>query len=58
MARNQVSKSSRKADPLKTKNGRTRLGPLSIAKLQEMAEKSNRPRDKDKILRAINYRSK
>lgn len=58
MARNQVSKAKRKADPLKTKNGRTRLGPLSVAKLQDMADKANRPRDKDKILRAINNRSK
>lgn len=49
----QISKSKRKANPMLTKNGRTRLKPLNITQLQSLLEKSNRPKDKDKILRRI-----
>ena len=37
------------ADPMKTKTGKTRLGPLSLTQLQEMLQKSSRPKDKGKI---------
>jgi hypothetical protein len=45
--KNQVS------DPMKTKTGKTRLGPLSLAQLEEMLEKSSRPKEKGKIVHRI-----
>jgi hypothetical protein len=53
-----IAKSRRKANPLLTKNGRTRLGPLSLNQLNALVEKANRPKDKDKYQRAINNRTK
>jgi len=38
-----------KGDPMKTKTGKTRLGPLNLKQLQEMLEKASRPKDKSKI---------
>lgn len=35
-------------DPMKTRNGRTRLGPLNITQLEELIEKSSQPKDKDR----------
>jgi hypothetical protein len=49
----QVSKSRRKANPLLTKNGRTRIKPMSLSKLQQTLESTSRPRDKDKLVRRI-----
>ena len=40
---------SKKANPMLTKTGKTRLGPLSLKQLQEMLEKSSKPKDKAKI---------
>jgi len=37
------------ADPMKTKTGKTRLGPLNLAQLKDMLEKTSRARDKGKI---------
>jgi hypothetical protein len=37
------------ADSMKTKTGKTRLGPLNLAQLKEMLEKTSRARDKGKI---------
>lgn len=42
-----------KGDPMKTKTGKTRLGPLNLTQLQDMLEKSSRPKDKSKILNRI-----
>lgn len=39
-------------DSLKTRTGKTRLGPLSLSKLQEMLEKA-KPKDKTKIQNRI-----
>ena len=36
-------------DPMKTRNGRTRLGPLSIAQLEELFSKTAQPKIKHKI---------
>ena len=36
-------------DPMKHKSGKTRLGPLNIAQLEDMLSKSSRPKDKSKI---------
>jgi len=41
------------ADPMKTKPGKTRLGPLNLAQLTEMLEKSSKPKDKAKIQNRI-----
>jgi hypothetical protein len=58
MARSNISKSRRKATPGITKNGKVKLRSVSITKLQEMLEKAQRPRDKDKISRSIKHRQK
>jgi hypothetical protein len=42
-----------KGDPMKTKTGKTRLGPLNIVQLKDMLDKSSRPKDKAKILNRI-----
>jgi hypothetical protein len=36
-------------NPMTTKTGKQRLGPLSLSQLTEMLEKSSRPKDKAKI---------
>ena len=41
------------ADPMKTKTGKTRLGPLSLTQLKDMLEKSTRAKDKSKIVNRI-----
>lgn len=52
-----VHKNRKHADPLKTRTGKTRLGPLSLPKLEEMLAKA-RPRDKTKIQNRINVLKK
>ena len=37
-----------------TKTGKTRLGPLNIAQLTKLLESSTKPKEKDKIQRALN----
>jgi len=37
------------ADPMKTKTGKTRLGPLGLKQLEELLSKTSRPKDKAKI---------
>ena len=37
-----------------TKNGKPRLGPLNLKQLNDMLEKSSRPKDKSKIEKRIN----
>jgi len=53
MAKGASGKKIRMNDPLKTKNGKTRLGPLSLTQLTDMLEKSSRPKDKAKILNRV-----
>jgi hypothetical protein len=36
-----------------TKTGKPRLGPLNAAQLNKLLEASNKPKEKSKILRAI-----
>jgi len=36
-----------------TKTGKTRLGPLNSAQLTSLMEKSTKPKEKGKILRAL-----
>lgn len=40
------------ADPLKTKTGKTRLGPLNLIQLNDMLEKA-KPKDRSKIQNRI-----
>jgi hypothetical protein len=48
-----MAKQETRRDPMKTKTGKTRLGPLNIVQLKEMLEKSSRPKDKSKIVNRI-----
>ena len=41
------------SDPMKTKTGKQRLGPLNLTQLKELAEKTSRPKDKAKILNRV-----
>jgi hypothetical protein len=49
MAKGAGGKKVRIASPMLTKTGKTRLGPLSLKQLENMLEKSSRPKDKAKI---------
>jgi hypothetical protein len=49
MAKGAGGKKVRIANPMLTKNGKQRLGPLNLAQLNAMLEKSSRPKDKAKI---------
>jgi hypothetical protein len=42
-----------KGDPMKTKTGKPRLGPLNLTQLKDMLEKTSRAKDKSKILNRI-----
>ena len=44
---------NRKNDPMLTKTGKPRLGPLNTAQLTKLMEASNKPKEKSKILRAL-----
>ena len=52
MASNKSGQKSRKADPMRTKNGNARLGPLNVAQLEKMLS-SARKRHIMKITRRI-----
>jgi hypothetical protein len=49
MAKGAGGKKVRIANPMLTKNGKQRLGPLSLTQLNSMLEKSSKPKDKAKI---------
>jgi hypothetical protein len=53
MAKSAGGKKVRIANPMLTKNGKQRLGPLSLTQLTDMLEKSSRPKDKSKIQNRI-----
>ena len=53
MAKGASGKKLKMANPMLTKTGKQRLGPLSLKQLKEMLEKSSRPKDKAKILNRI-----
>jgi hypothetical protein len=42
-----------KGDPMRTKTGKPRLGPLNLVQLQDLLTKTSRPKDKTKILNRI-----
>ncbi len=41
------------ANPMLTKTGKTRLGPLSLTQLKDMLEKTSHKKNKSKILNRI-----
>lgn len=43
----------RKANPMLTRNGKPRLGPLNIKQLEELREKTQQKKNKAKISREI-----
>jgi hypothetical protein len=49
MAKGASGKTIKTANPMLTKNGKQRLGPLSLTQLNSMLEKSSRPKDRAKI---------
>jgi hypothetical protein len=49
MAKGAGGKKIRIANPMLTKNGKPRLGPLNLEQLKTMLEKSSKPKDKAKI---------
>ena len=53
MAVNQNQK-NRKSNSMLTKTGKARLGPLNLAQLTKLLESSTKPKEKDKIQRALN----
>jgi hypothetical protein len=52
MATKGSNQKARKADPMRTKNGKERLGPLNIAQLEKLAT-STRKKNVAKIYRRI-----
>jgi hypothetical protein len=53
MAKGAGGKKVRIANPMLTKNGKQRLGPLNLQQLTDVLEKSSRPKDKAKIQNRI-----
>jgi hypothetical protein len=53
MAKGAGGKKVRIANPMLTKNGKQRLGPLNLQQLTNVLEKSSRPKDKAKIQNRI-----
>ena len=61
MAKGAGGKKIRVASPMLTKNGKQRLGPLSLKQLTDLLEKSSKPKDKAKIqsrIRTLESRAK
>ena len=52
MASNKTGQKSRKADPMRTKNGKERLGPLNVAQLEKLLTNA-RKKTAPKIQRRI-----
>ena len=48
-----VHPGKRKGDPMLTRNGKPRLGPLNIRQLTAMLDKTQRKKDKAKLSREI-----
>lgn len=46
-------KTNKKADPMKTKTGKTRLGPLSVTQLNDLLDKTSKNKTKARIKRRI-----
>jgi len=58
MATKGGNQKTRKADPMRTKNGKERLGPLNVAQLTALKERSSQKKVQAKIQREIERKSK
>jgi hypothetical protein len=48
---------NRKNDPMLTKTGKARLGPLNVAQLTKLLESATKPKIKDKVRRELSKRA-
>ena len=48
---------NRKNDPMLTKTGKARLGPLNVAQLTQLMESATKPTVKDKVRRELSKRA-
>jgi hypothetical protein len=48
---------NRKNDPMLTKTGKARLGPLNVAQLTKLMESATKPKIKDKVRRELSKRA-
>ena len=58
MATKGGNQKTRKADPMRTKNGKELLGPLNVAQLTALKERTSQKKLQAKIQREINRKSK
>jgi len=58
MATKGGNQKTRKADPMRTKNGKERLGPLNVAQLTALKERTSQKKVQAKIQREIQRKSK
>jgi hypothetical protein len=47
---------NRKNDPMVSKTGKAKLGPLNVTQLSKLLDSSTKPKEKAKIQRALNKR--
>ena len=48
---------NRKNDPMLTKTGKARLGPLNVAQLSKLMESATKPKTKAKVQRELSKRA-
>ena len=58
MAKGASGKKLRMNNPMTTKTGKTRLGPLNVAQLEKMIASTSKPKEKAKIENALRARRK
>jgi hypothetical protein len=58
MATKGSNQKTRKADPMRTKNGKERLGPLNVAQLTALKERTSQKKNIAKIQKEIDRRLK
>jgi hypothetical protein len=58
MATKGGNQKNRKADPMRTKTGKERLGPLNVAQLEALKERTSQNKIKAKIQREIQRKTK
>jgi hypothetical protein len=58
MATKGTNQKSRKADPMKTKTGKERLGPLNVVQLTALKERTSKKKTVAKIQKEIDRRLK
>jgi hypothetical protein len=58
MATKGGNQKTRKADPMRTKNGKERLGPLNVAQLTALKERTSQKKNIAKIQKEIDRRLK